>query len=52
MAGHNPAEATTTASVTVQIHNAELYVPVVPLSINDSIKFLKNLKQGFRITVS
>ena len=52
VAGDNSAEATTTTSVTFQIHNAKLYVPVVSLSINDSIKFLKNLKQGFRITVS
>ena len=28
------------------------YVPVVTLSINDNIKFLENIKQGFKRTVS
>ena len=32
--------------------HTKLYVPVVTLSINDNIKFLENLKQGFKITVS
>ena len=27
---------------------AKLYVPVVTLSINDNIKFLENIKQGFK----
>ena len=37
---------------TLQINNAKLYVPVVTLSINDNIKFLKNIKQGFKTTIS
>ena len=30
----------------------KLYVPVVTLSVNDNIKFLENIKQGFKITIS
>ena len=37
---------------TFQINNAKLYVPVVILSINDNIKFLENIKQGFKRTIS
>ena len=37
-----------TTGVTFQIKNAEFYVPVVTLSVNNSIKFLKNIKQEFR----
>ena len=37
---------------TFQIHNAKLYVPVVTLSINDNIKFLENIKQEFKSTIS
>ena len=36
----------------LQINNAKLYVPVVTLSINDNIKFLENIKQGFKRTIS
>ena len=36
-----------TTEATLQINNAKLYVPVVTLSINDNIKFLENIKQGF-----
>ena len=39
-------------STTFQIYNTELYVPVVTLSINDNIKFLENIKQGFKRTIS
>ena len=35
-----------------QINNVKLYVPVVTLSINDNIKFLENLKQRFKWTIS
>ena len=35
-----------------QIHFAKLYVLVVILSINDDIKFLENVKQGFIRTIS
>ena len=37
---------------TFQINNAKLYVPVVTLSINDNIKFLENIKHGFKRTIS
>ena len=43
--------ATTAASATFQTINAKLYVPVVTLSINDNVKFLENIKQGFKITI-
>ena len=45
-------EAIQTTSATFQINNAKLYVPVVTLSINDNIKFLENIKQGFKRTIS
>ena len=49
----NPAkEVTETNSATFQINNDKLYVPVVTLSINDNIKFLENIKQGFKRTIS
>ena len=34
------------------ITSAKLYVPVVTFSINDKIKFLEHLKQGFRRAIS
>ena len=37
--GDNPVAAIQTTGTTGQIINAELYVPVVTLSINDNIKF-------------
>ena len=37
--------------MTNQINNAKLYVPVVTLSINDNVKFLENIKQGFKRTI-
>ena len=52
MFGDNPVEATTTTSSTFQINKAILYVPVDTLSINHKVKFLENIKQGFRRTVS
>ena len=39
-------------SATFQIYNTELYVPVITLSINHNIKFLENIKQGFKRTIS
>ena len=33
---------------TFQINNTKLYVPLVTWSINDNIKFLENMKQGFK----
>ena len=44
--------ATTAASATFQTINAKLCVPVVTLSINDNVKFLENIKQGFKRTIS
>ena len=41
-----------TNGATFQINNAKFYVPVVRLSINDNIKFLENIKQGFKRTIS
>ena len=37
---------------TFQINNAKLYFLIVTLSINDDIKFLENIKQGFKRTIS
>ena len=42
---------TLTTGATFQINNAKLYVPVVTLSINDNIKFLENVMEGFKITI-
>ena len=44
--------ATQTSGAIFHISNAKLYVPVVTLSINDNIKFLENIKQGFKRTIS
>ena len=41
-----------TAGATFQIKNLKLYVPGVPLSIDDNIKFLEDTKQVFKITTS
>ena len=37
---------------TFQINNAKLYLLVVTLSIDNNIKFLENIKQGFKRTIS
>ena len=54
--GSNPPalsrEAATTTNAMFQINNAKLYASVDNLSINDNIKFLEHLKQGFRRTIS
>ena len=39
---------TTTTSETFQINDDKLYAAVVRLSINDNIKVLENIKQGFK----
>ena len=44
--------ATATSSATFQINNAKLNVPVVSLSFNDNIKFLENIQEGFKRTIS
>ena len=46
------ARVTETTSASLQINNARLYVPVVTLSINDIIKFLKTIKQTFKRKLS
>ena len=45
-------EATERESAKFRSFIAKLYVPVVTLSINDNIKFLENIKQGFKRTSS
>ena len=52
MTGDNLVEAILTTGTTFQIKNAKLYVSVVTLYINDNIKLLERLKQGFRRTIS
>ena len=44
--------ATQTTGATFQVNNAKIYVPVVTLSINKNSKFLENINQGFRSTIS
>ena len=46
------ADATLTKGETFKINNTKLYVPVVTLSKNDNIKFLDNIKQIFKKTIS
>ena len=46
------AAAIETNNATFQINNAKLYVRVVNLSLNDNIPLLKNIKKGFKLTVS
>ena len=45
-------EATLTTGAKFQINNTKLYVPVVILPITDNIKFLENIKKGFKRTGS
>ena len=52
MRGDNPVAAIQTTWTIFQIYNAKLYVPDVTLSVNNNIKFLKNIKQGFKRTIS
>ena len=42
---------TLTSDATFHINSTKLYVPVVTLSINDNIKFLESLMQGFKRTI-
>ena len=41
-----------TTGTLFQINNDELFIPFVTLSINDNITFKKNIKQGFKRTIS
>ena len=50
--GDNSVDVIQTTGATFQISNAKLFAPVVTLSINEYIKFLKNTKQGFKRTIS
>ena len=52
MRGDNPVAATQATGATFQINNAKLYVPIVTLSINNNIKLLENIMQGFKKTIS
>ena len=47
----DPMDATQTEGATFKINKTKLYVPVVTFSINDNIKFLENVKQGYKRTV-
>ena len=44
--------ATSITSATFQTNSTKPYVPVVTFSKNDNIKFLENMKQGLKRTVS
>ena len=46
--GDNPVNTKLTTGATFTINNTKLYVPIVTLSINDNIKFLEYIKQGFK----
>lgn len=39
-------------SANFQIKSAKVYVPVITISINNNIKFLENLKEGFERPIS
>ena len=52
MDGASPTDASITTAAVFQINNARFCLPVVTLSINDNIKFLTNVKQGFKRTSS
>ena len=52
IAGNPPSAARQTTAAIFQINNARLYVLVVTLFINDNFKFLENIKQGFKRTIS
>ena len=52
MDGDNLVDAATATSAIFQKNNAKFYIPVVAFSINDNIRFLKNIKQGFKGKIS
>ena len=52
MDGDNLVDAATGTSAIFQKNNAKFYIPVVAFSINDSIRFSKNLKQEFKGKIS
>ena len=48
----SPATVIQPTGAIFQVSSTKLYVPAVTLSIYDNIKFLKNIKQGFKIKFS
>ena len=44
--------ATPRTKTIFQINSSILYVPVITLPMNNKIKFLENVKQGFKIAIS
>ena len=46
------AAASEAAGATFQITRAKLYVAVITLPINGNIKFIENIKEGFKRTIS
>ena len=52
MRGDNAMSALHITGATVQIKKAKLNLSVVTLSINNNMKFLENIKQGFKGTTS
>ena len=52
MRGDNAMSGLQITGATVQINKAKLYLSVVTLSINNNMKFLGNIKQGFKGTTS
>ena len=46
----NPVNKRLTIREKIQINNTKLYVSVIILSLNDNIKFLENVRQGFKRT--
>ena len=41
-------ETTQKTCAAFQINDTKFYIPVVTLLINDNIKFVENVKQGFK----
>ena len=50
--GNPTTPARQTTGATLQTNNSKIYVPTVNLSIYDNTKFLENIKQGFKRTIS
>ena len=52
MRGDNAMSALQITGATVQMNKAKLYLSVATFSINNNMKFLENIKQGFKGTTS
>ena len=48
----NSVDVTLIIGATLKINNAKRFVPVVNLPISNNIKFLENIKQEFKRTIS